>query len=535
MAEGRDVPGLLAQFQNGHMSRRQLIRSLAYMGLSASVMAPLLSACGGEGGGGAGSGAGAGTADGAAAGTVTVTGATADERALNAARQLAAAAKKKSLTVLYPAGSLGNMKPFVQEWKDATGMDFNFVEAPDDRIHDKGMEEAVAKSGAYDLILPIPISIPDFAESGLIYDLTPWVQKYNPEIDNGPSPVPYPLSAHGCLYKGKVYGLISDGDQWTLFMRADRLNDPAEKEVFKRKYGRELAPPETWAEYDQLVEFFNRPNEGMFGSLEFRSRFYVKWQWMQRFVSKGKLYFDDNMKFLGNSPEGIQTLKELIALNQYLPPDSKNFGWSEAYAAFGQGRAFSGFFWPSGYKYNNDPKIAPKTAGKIVNAIVPGTKIGGKVIHAAMFPFGWSWVVSKYSANPELAYLYAQWMFSPKMSTRAIPQPQGFFDVFRTGHFDDPDLEKIYSKAYLATARQNIVHVIPDFCLKGGNEYGETLDKNLHEAVMGLKTPEQSMAAAEKEMEEITERMGRSTQIQAWTSLRATFPKAILEAAGVKV
>lgn len=460
---------------------------------------------------------------------------TVESRALKAAAELAQKSGKKTITILNPSGSAGNMAPFAQEWKDATGMDLELVEAPLTQMHQKGMQEAVAKSGRYDLMLPSPFSLPDFAESGVAHDLTDWVAKYNPEIEGGEYEIPYPVREFGSKYKERWYGIFTDGDQWLLYLRKDYMNDPGEKEAFKAKYGRDLAPPRTWQEYDEVLAFFTRPDKNFYGGLEYRSPFYTKWQWMQRFCSKGKLYFDKDMEPQCDSPEGIATVKELIALDEYLPKEVYTNGWSENYNQFGQGQAFSSFSWPSFYRYNNDASISPATADNMVIAPVPGSEVNGKFIGAAMLPFAWSFVVNSYSQHPELAYLYAQWLTGPTMSMRAIPNKGGYFDPFRRNHFLDPspELEAAYPGGWLEAAWANIPNLIPEFNMRGTFEYADALDKNLIEALVGQKTPEEAMKDAADEMRKITKRLGQEAQAEGWVSLARTFPEEIKAAAGV--
>ena len=93
-------------------------------------------------------------------------------------------AEKKTLTLLIPTGSIGNMTPYVDKWKNELGIELEFIEEPDEVIHTKGMQEAVAKTGRYDVMMPTAMSYPDWIDSGVIYDLTDWVEKYDPEIFN---------------------------------------------------------------------------------------------------------------------------------------------------------------------------------------------------------------------------------------------------------------------------------------------------------------------------------------------------------------
>jgi len=48
--------------------------------------------------------------------------------------------------------------------------------------------------------------------------------------------------------------------------RADLFEDPDEQAAFQTQYGRELAPPTTFDEYVDIATFFNRPDEGLYGT-----------------------------------------------------------------------------------------------------------------------------------------------------------------------------------------------------------------------------------------------------------------------------
>ena len=85
------------------------------------------------------------------------------------------------------------------------------------------MQEAVAKTGRYDVMMPTAMSYPDWIDSGVIYDLTDWTEKYDPELFNKDYGVVFPASHHAQLYNGRVAGLLNDGDQITLLCRKDYL------------------------------------------------------------------------------------------------------------------------------------------------------------------------------------------------------------------------------------------------------------------------------------------------------------------------
>ena len=143
-------------------------------------------------------------------------------------------------------------------------------------------------------------------------------------------------------------------------------------------------------------------------------------------------------------------------------------------SVFGRGEGFMNIVWPSGYKYSMNPQTGPATHGKIAATVMPADKLAdGSLLYAGLFCWGYGYAVSKYSANPELAYAYAQWMTSPTISADAIPYLGGYSDPYRVNHMKEPTprLVETYGLPYLDTLYNNIVNTVPDFCLPGGFEY----------------------------------------------------------------
>jgi multiple sugar transport system substrate-binding protein len=517
MLGNRDLADLCRYLDSGLIDRREFLRNAVVAGASASLGAALAAA-----------------PNGAAHALETIEGP--EKRAWELAKSAAAKAPKKTLTVLYPSGAVGNLSPYVDLWKKELGIDIELIEEPGATMHSKGMQEAVTKAGRYDVIQGTSVSLPDWADAGAILDLTDYVDKYKPDLFDENWGVVPPAAYYGEIYKGRVYALWFDNDEWTLLLRSDYLNDPAERENFNKKFGHELAPPNTWKQYDDQVKFFHRPEKKFFGSLEYRSRFYVKWVFMQRFASKGKVYFDADMNCQFDSPEGLETLEELLALNPYLHPDAFNFTWDSNYNAYGRGEGYVNLIWPSGYKYAKVPSTGPATAGKVIGAPMPGNiRPDGSVLRTPILPFGWYWVVGKYSKVPDLAYAYIQWMQSPTISADAIPYLGGYADPFRKNHMLQPTQKLIdaYSVEYLHTLYDNAVNLLPDFVLPHGYEYQDALDKEVQACMTGQIKPKEALQNATREIERITRRAGREKQKEAWRSLAKNLSPPLKKAAGV--
>ncbi|MBT3927511.1 MAG: extracellular solute-binding protein [Rhodospirillaceae bacterium] len=503
------------------VSRRDLMKGMASLGLSATAISMIMK-----------------KAPLSVKRAWAVEGATPEDRAAKAAKAMYAGAKKKTISIMHPSGSGGNMSPFTAEWKALTGFDVELIEVPVTQTHQKGMQEAVAQTGRYDLMLPAPLSLPDYAESGLAHDLTDWVAKYDPEVFDGPNKLEYPVSDFGQKYKGKIYGLYCDGDWWLLNYRKDKLAEAGRSPKSKR------AVVDTWAEYDQLAADMTDKGNDFWGALEYRSPFWNKFHWMTRFQSKGKLYFDKDMKSMADSPESIKTVEDLVAIQDYMPKEQFNYGFTENYAQYyAAGRGFFQFGWPSLWRYSHDAEGAQSIiAGVDANgqpsqtgiSKVPGDMVNGELIRADVMPFAWDFVVNNHSEIPEVAYLYAQWLTGPTMSMRSIPNEGGYFDPWRNNHFLDPSPEfyASYPGDFLATSFEAVVDCVPEIILRGGSEYHNALDINLQAAYNGQKTPAEAMKDVAKEQNRITRRLGKDTQIEAWRALAGMYPSALQKASG---
>lgn len=511
-----EILDTVAKMDSGAMTRRSFIRKMGALGVTAGVanavaLSPL----------------------GARKAWAAVSGP--EERAWALATEMAAKATKKSLTLLIPTGSIGNMTPYADLWKNELGIELIFIEEPDEVVHTKGMQEAVAKTGNYDVMMPTAMSYPDWIDSGVIYDLTDWVEAYDPEIFNPDWGVVFPASHHAQLYNGRVAGLLNDGDQITLLCRGDVIADEAKAKGFADKFGYALGTPKTWTEYRDIASYMHDPANGFYGSLEYRSRYYVKWMFMQRLISKGRLYFDNEMNPTFNSPEGLAVLEDMLEMNQYLHPDAFSFTWSSNYNAFGRGEGFMNIAWPSGFKYAMNPTTGPATAGNIAATVMPADTLpDGSLLYAGMFCWGYGYAVSKYSANPELSYAYAQWMTSPTISMDAIPYLGGYSDPYRVTHMKEPSQRMLdtYGQPYLNTLYDNMVNTVPDFCLPGGFEYQDALDKEIHACMTGEKAPQKALDDAARAFERITRRIGKDKVQQSWLALTQNLAEPIKKASG---
>ena len=222
--------------------------------------------------------------------------------AAKAAKELAAG-RKVSLTILQPSGSLGNVKPVADLFTAETGIEVEYLEVPLGEITQKILLEAVSRSGAFDIALPATFGIPDLAESGILVNLDQYAAKYEPEGFQDDA-----LFAIGDYYKGSLYGYQTDGDTYVMFYNKDWLDDPEEQKGFAAKYGYDLKVPDTWQELDDMMAWFHRPDEGMYGGALYRTQYFLAWEWWGRFHAKGFYPLDDDLNPQINNAAGVAAL-----------------------------------------------------------------------------------------------------------------------------------------------------------------------------------------------------------------------------------
>ena len=101
------IDQVLADFDSGKLTRRNFLRSMAILGV-ASIVANAVSL----------------SPLGAVKAFAAIKGA--EDRAWDLAKVAAAKATKKTLTLLIPTGSIGNMTPYADKWKNELGITLEF-------------------------------------------------------------------------------------------------------------------------------------------------------------------------------------------------------------------------------------------------------------------------------------------------------------------------------------------------------------------------------------------------------------------------
>jgi multiple sugar transport system substrate-binding protein len=439
------------------------------------------------------------------------------ERALAAARQLldsGAAPRNATIRVAFKSGNiaalLGPELELQKEWEQRSGVMITAKVIP----QQPALQNLKANPDV-DLTVARTHEFPDLLEQGLVEDLTPLLKEFGFRIDGTPPQGFIKPRLQGFL-GDKVVAIPADGDVLILYLRRDLLESPAERAAFRKAYGRELAAPATWQEYDQLVEFFHRPQKGLFGTVEQRERDTAWMFWLPRYLSQNAPYrqlFDDRLKSLIDSPAGVAATESYVRTVRHSAPDILGDGKDYSYTTpiFMQGKAFSIIFTIAGAKLFNSSGSAVR--GKFMAVPLPGNRVGGKLVRRNVPIYGNNLVVSSRGAQRKLAFLFTMWLTDPDNSLRTVGVRGGFTDPFRWNHLGDARIRDLYTPEALAVfAKEWPVALPPGTGLPGDGDYIGTLNQNLWLAASGKISASEAMRRTSHDWEAITQQHGRDKQ-----------------------
>lgn len=425
-----------------------------------------------------------------------------------------------SLRILIPNGSGANVNPVIKKFKEMAGILVQTQEVAVDEINAQLTLDGLSDTADYDLALPATFGIPDLAASGVIRPLTQYAARHEPEgFRDGV------LYSIGDSFDGEIYGFQTDGDTYVMFYHKDWLEDPAERAVYEDRFGVPLEVPVTWEDLDQQMKFFHRPDNGKFGGALFRTPGYLAWEWWVRFHAKGVWPLSKDLEPQIASDSGVSALEDMIRATEWLYPQARSAGLFENWEHYGAGQTYCNIGWGGSQKYLNGPKS--KMRGRMVYGLTPCGKINGRTAQMPYFNWGWNYVVTTSSKQPELAYLFALFASTPELSTMSVREQDGYFDPFRPEHYEDPIISETYSPEFLTIHRKSLESSIPDLYLAHQSEYFRVLNEWLDAAVNREVSPVEALSRVEKQWSILNIRAGRESQIARWRTLRAKYPLSV--------
>lgn len=392
---------------------------------------------------------------GAAAGLSTVLGAPFINR-LHAKEEHPLAGKKVEMNILGIAGwlpsSLGvKMSPLFADYvKERYGYDvtFGFAEAPFSDLFQKAATSLATKSQEFNIIISDSQWLGALAKPG-------WILKLNDVMaKNKGLQIPWYSQTVVDTYmrypdgSDEIWGLPQEGDVMALYVRKDLVEDPKEQAAFQAKYNMKL--PSTFEDYENLnaddyekvMEFFTRPDKGLWGAAWQYSRVYdfctcplfsVMWS------SGGQIWDPKTGQVEGvlNTADNAKAMERYKSWLKYMPPGATNYGIAEEIDVFTKGKVATCAQWAA----VGLVMITKENKDKVL--VVPPPKFGPKGNEKRIYCMGGQpWVVNAFNdeAKMRVAIDFMNWWYRPETSLEYTKRGGNPCDK---ATMDSADFEKI--------------------------------------------------------------------------------------------
>jgi multiple sugar transport system substrate-binding protein len=421
------------------------------------------------------------------------------------------------LTILLSSIYNNSFPDFARKWEELTGIKLEIVPLGYTDIPAKIMQEGVAKTGVYDIFNDFPYTMPDAVGAKVIIPLDQYAAKYKPDFSGVAAGLQYQQ-----YYDDKLYIMVNDGDHLILALRKDLVENPQAMAEYKAKFNQDLGCPDTVAEWAQQASFF-QTSEGatrwgvkfdkpLYGALAHRS---INFSYRHFPVYMKGLLFDEDMNPRITTPDGIAAIKAFAASVDNMPKDIQGWGTPQIYPFWASGQAYSAMSFPSVISFgSSNPDSVIK--GKQIACLIPGKMINGALVRRSPQAAGTGYMVSAYSKNPELAYLFIQWFTSPSVSDEAVAHPKGFWDPFRDDQVNNPAIIGRFGEQIVRTTLENSKYAASLLLIEGNYEYFKILDVNLADVMNKNITAEEAAKRIEAGWNKVTSDVGRPNQIRIW-------------------
>lgn len=384
-----------------------------------------------------------------------------------------------------------------------------------ERLNDNLEEFLFSSSEPYDIYILFPAKLPAYVERQMIIPLDRYTAD-DPSLQDV-LPIYRALYMH---YGGHDYGMVYDGDAHLLFYRKDLFEKYGDE--YLKKFGKKLAPPKSWAEFDQIAQFLTRDLDGdgkddLYGTAIFGgdAKRYI-W-FLERYLSKGGAYFDEQMHPLISGPLGQQALEELVALqDKRVTPPHAMYDWLDLNHVFLNGKVAMVIQWSDTYRFTFDQQTwNSQVEGKVGFTQVPSDLEGA--------PRGGVWIgrimaISSASAQPDKAWEVIRYLTSPQVSKRAVNSLNTVNDPYRSSHFipegKGPFPSEEENRSFLNALQESLQHPNADLMIPGGWEYMQVLDKRIGQALIREISVKEALEQTSAEWERITDRYGRTHQAE---------------------
>ncbi|MBN2160346.1 MAG: ABC transporter substrate-binding protein [Spirochaetes bacterium] len=331
----------------------------------------------------------------------------------------------------------------------------------------------------FDVVSMDVIWVPEFSRAGWLLDITDMLsEKEKAEFFPGP--------IRAVTYRNRLYAVPWYIDAGLLFFRKDLL----------AKYG--LSPPETWQDLVSSSLLIMSTEPGVHGFI---------WQGKQYegLVCNALEYLWSNNgdvlrgeRVAINSPENIRALRfmrDLIARYGVSPSLVTTSSEEPCRHIFGNGRAVFMRNWPYAWNLFNAEKSPVK--GRVGITTLPSFRKGASQPVLG----GWQLGINRHTKHPAEARALVRFLTSPE-SQKMLFLAAGYYPARKSLY---RDRELMLQQSFLPELYRLFMKARPRPVTPYYMMLSQVLQPEFSAVVAGLKTPEDALASAQKQIEHILE------------------------------
>ncbi len=408
-----------------------------------------------------------------------------------------------TLTFIWHAGERADLLLKIsKEYTKETGVEIKAVLPPlTQEYYQRISGEFDKKGSAFDLAIFDSQSMSEFASRGHVVLLNDWLRNSKKIRVADFDPLALQRYSEYPEGSGNIYALPINQDCMGLVYRKDLFENPREKEALKKKYGYELAVPETYGQLRDIAEFFTRPQQQLYGIALYGSEDYdaATSVFNNIFWSFGAELWDPKTgKADGhiNSPQAKKALEYYKSLFAYAPPGFQDAYVPEVNQAIIEGKAALGIQWF--YYFNELSSGTSKTTHKLSFAPLPGQKSPDGKFRRFVMVGGQGVSISQYSKHKDEAWKFLEWFLSREQQWKWV---EGGGMTGLAVILKDP---KFLEAAPPNTSFPLSMSLTKDYWhLPVYPQLLQVYQKYVHQAVAGRLSPDQALDLCAREHDEI--------------------------------
>jgi multiple sugar transport system substrate-binding protein len=274
-------------------------------------------------------------------------------------------------------------------------------------------------------------------ETGAVLNLAPLLRQ-NPPDD-------YPDGWTASLLEMQQFGDVvlglpyHDGPECLIYRR-DLFMDPGEQAAYHSRYGAPLRTPQSWQEFHQVARFFNRPEEGLYGTAfaAYPDGHNTVYDFCLQLWTRGGELFDEGERMVLNSPQAVDALtfyRSIVNDASAVHPNCRDFDSVKSGLAFANGEVAMMINW-FGFASMAETIAESRVKGSVDIANIPHAE-GSETVSLNSY---WILVVGAGSPHAEVAYRFIRHCLS-RPQDRLLTLEGGIGCRKSTWH--DPEVNRV--------------------------------------------------------------------------------------------